>query len=173
MRRKYLILFCVLTIIYIVLFIVFNFFVLKKDYQFYVEKYSLEYNLESDLVYAVIKAESNFDEKAISKSGALGLMQIIPRTATWIAGEFGEVYEKQKLFEPETNIKYGCFYLNYLFKKFNDIKVVICAYNAGEGVVRNWIDTEGNLLEEKIDYEETKIYLNRVLQFFEEYKKVN
>lgn len=170
MKRKILILFSSICVIAVILFVVFNFFTKKKDYEYYVQKYSATYNLEESLVYAIIKAESDFDANAVSASGALGLMQIIPRTAKWIAEEFNEIYEKQNMFVPETNIKYGCFYLRYLFDKFKYSDVVICAYNAGEGIVRDWLDESGNLIEEKISYDETKTYLKRVKKFYSDYK---
>lgn len=166
-------LFIVICILTIIIFIVFNCFVVKKDYQFYVEKYSAEFGLEEPFVYAVIKAESDFKENAISRSGALGLMQIIPSTASWIAGEFDEKYSKEKMLTAETNIKYGCFYLNYLFSKFKDRDIVICAYNAGEGIVKGWIDENGKLDEDKIEYEETRVYLSRVRRFYEIYSDKN
>ena len=172
MKRKSLILFFALCVASVVLFVIFNFVVSKKDYSEIIEKYSAEFGLEKELVFAVIKAESDFQEKAVSKSGAMGLMQIIPTTAKWIASEFGEFYEKQKMFEPETNIKYGCFYLRYLFNKFEKLDVVICAYNAGEGIVRDWLDEEGNLIYENISYEETRNYLKKVSVYLENYKKV-
>lgn len=172
MKKKWMIvLFCSICVVSLVLFIVFNFSFLKKDYSFYVQKYASEYNLDEALIYAVIKAESDFQDNAVSPSGALGLMQMIPRTAEWIASEFGEEYDKEKMFLPETNIKYGCFYLRYLFDKFKNQDVVVCAYNAGEGIVKNWLDENGNLIEDKISYSETKIYLERVRNFFEYYEK--
>ena len=170
MKKSYYILFFVICAVSALLFVVFNFFVLKKDYKFYVEKYSSEYQLEEEFVYAIIKAESDFQEKAISKSGALGLMQIVPSTAKWIAGEFDEIYLKENLLSAETNIKYGCFYLKYLFSKFKTMNEVICAYNAGETVVRDWLDDKGVLIEDKIAYEETKIYYQRVKKFYNGYK---
>ena len=172
MKKRILVIFFSLSAVSVLLFVIFNFFVQKKDYHQLVEKYSEKYGLEKELVLAVIKAESDFQETAVSKSGALGLMQIIPRTAKWIATEFNELYEKQKMFEPETNIKYGCFYLNYLFDKFKKQDVVICAYNAGEGVVRDWLDENGNLIKEKISYEETRNYLKKVSEYYENYKNV-
>ena len=170
MKKWHFVLFGFICLLAIILFIVFNFFVFKTDYKSFVEKYSAEYGLEEEFVYAIIKAESDFDEKAVSKSGALGLMQIIPSTAKWIAEEFDEIYSKEALLTSETNIKYGCFYLNYLFSKFKNIDVVICAYNAGEGVVDDWLDENGVLIEDKISYKETKVYYSRVKSFYEVYK---
>ena len=170
MKKKILILFGLICVIAVGLFVVFNFVIFKRDYNFFVEKYSSKYNLEEAFVYAVIKAESDFDEKAISPSGALGLMQIIPSTAKWIADEFDENYSMESMLTSETNIKYGCFYLNYLFSKFDKMDIVICAYNAGEGAVQNWLDENGELDESKIDYEETKNYLSRVRNYYKVYK---
>lgn len=131
--------------------------------------YSKEYELEPALIYSVIKAESDFDKIAVSPSGALGLMQLLPTTAKWIAEELGEYYEPNFLFNEDVNIKYGCFYLNYLYDKFGDMDTVICAYNAGETKVRDWLD-DGRVNPEKIDYLETKEYLKRVKNFYIIYK---
>ncbi len=169
-NKLIIIIFSSFLILTIVLFSVFNFVLYPKKYSDYVNFYSKEYNIDSALVYAVIKAESDFDKNAKSKSGAIGLMQIIPRTAKWIAEELGENFDENNLFKPETNVRYGCYYLNYLSNKFDNINAVICAYNAGESVVRGWLDDEGKLDESKITYSETKNYLRRVKGFFKVYK---
>ncbi len=173
MKKFSLILFSIIALLTIVLFVIFNFFIFKRNYTYFVKKYSAEYFLEEEFVYAIIKAESDFDERAVSKSGAMGLMQIIPSTAKWIASELNETYSKENMFSSEINIKYGCFYLNYLFSKFNNIDVVICAYNAGETVVRDWLDQDGELIENKISYPETRTYYSRVKTFYEGYKNMN
>lgn len=152
-----------------VVFLLFNFVIYPKKYQSFVYRFSNEYNLERSLVYAVIKTESNFNASAVSRSGAMGLMQILPSTAKWIAGELEEEFNENQLFEPETNIKYGCFYLRYLMDKFLSIDAAICAYNAGEGAVRAWLDGEGNVEEEKITYSETKKYLKKVKNYIKVY----
>lgn len=140
-----------------------------RKYKNYVTKQSKNFNLDEALVYAIIKTESDFNKKAVSKSGAIGLMQILPKTARWIALELGEDYNDEKLLIPEINVKYGCFYLNYLFKKFDQTDIVICAYNAGEGKVLDWIEN-GKLNEKLIDYSETKNYLKRVKDYYKVYK---
>lgn len=157
-------------ILTIILFSIFNFVVTPKKYNNYVEVYAEEYNLDRALVYAVIKVESDFNKKALSSAGAMGLMQLIPSTASWIAGELGENFEKDNLYDPETNIKYGCFYLNYLFGKFNDISAVVCAYNAGETIVKNWLNESGKIEESKITYSETKKYYKKVLGYYNTYQ---
>lgn len=145
-----------------IVFLMFKFFILNKNYENLIIKYSLVYNLDKNLVFAIVKTESNFDNSAVSIADARGLMQLMPSTASWVANELGENFNETDLFDPETNIKFGCFYLKYLFDKFKDESIVICAYNAGERIVRQWLDENGNLIEYKIDYNETKNYLKKV-----------
>ncbi len=170
MKHKRVVLFVILCVVSVITFVIFNFFLQNKKYTNVVTIYANKYELDVSLVYAIIKTESNFDKKAVSKSGALGLMQIIPSTAKWIASELDESYDKNKMFEPETNIKYGCYYLKYLFDKFENIDIVICAYNAGENAVLKWIDDNGVLNKNKIDYAETKNYLDKVKVYYKVYK---
>lgn len=155
------------------MFCIFNFVLYPKKYNNFVTAYANNYNLPTALVYAVIKTESNFDNNAKSPAGAMGLMQLIPATAKWIAGKFTEIYEENKMYDPETNIKYGCFYLNYLYEKFKNFDVVICAYNAGEVAVKKWLDENGNLVEAKIDYKETKNYYLKVKGYYNVYLQNN
>lgn len=170
MKRKIIIIFLIFTICIFALFSIFNFVLFPKKYKNFVVYYSEKYSLEISLVYAIIKTESNFDKTAVSNSNAMGLMQIIPSTAKWIAESLGEEYSDGMLFDAETNIRFGCFYLNYLFNKFNDVGTVICAYNAGESVVRNWFDNSGKVDVEKITFLETKNYYKKVIGYYNIYK---
>ncbi len=169
MKKKILIIFLISIVALFLSVIVFANVVFPKKYENYVVKYSKEYSLDKSLVYAVIKAESDFKSDAVSKSGALGLMQILPSTAKWIAEELGVDYSKESMFKPEINVMFGCYYLNYLFDKFKDTRIVICAYNAGEGKTLDWIEN-GELQINKIDYKETKQYLEKVEGFYKIYK---
>ena len=77
-------------------------------------------------------------------------------------------FELEKLYDPETNIRYGCFYLNYLYKKFDIESVVLCAYNAGETTVLNWLknidlSNDGKNLT-KIPYQVTNNYVIKILK---------
>ncbi len=130
-----------------------------KKFAGFVQKYSQQNNLNTNLVYALVRAESSFNPYAVSGSGAIGLMQIMPTTATWIASEFQETFEIENLYNPETNIKYGCFYLRYLLNKFNNETYALCAYNAGETVVRGWLNSQENF---KIPYPETARYIKKI-----------
>lgn len=147
----------------------------------YPMKYSQEiisyaeiYNVDSALVASVINTESNFDEKAKSKKGAIGLMQIMPSTAEWVAGKIGLEYNEENLYNGNYNIEIGTFYLSYLNSYFNDEKLALCAYNAGIGNVKSWLaneeySTDGKSLS-KIPYNETKKYLNKVYKNYHYYK---
>lgn len=135
-----------------------------------VEYYSQKFNLNPNLVYSTIRAESSFNPLAVSKSGAMGLMQLMPTTAVWIAGELKENFEIENLNSPETNIKYGCFYLRYLLNKFKNETYALCAYNAGETVVRGWINSQE---EFTILYPETASYVKKVNRSKKVYKVLN
>lgn len=147
----------------------------------YPMKYSQEiisyaeiYNVDSALVASVINTESNFDEKAKSKKGAIGLMQIMPSTAEWVAGKIGLEYNEENLYNGNYNIEIGTFYLSYLNSYFNDEKLALCAYNAGIGNVKSWLaneeySTDGKSLA-KIPYNETKNYLIKVYKNYHYYK---
>ena len=171
MKKRLIIIFSIILVIVSVLFILFNVILYPKKYKNLVGFYSEKYDLDIALVYSIIRVESDFNEKAVSPSGAKGLMQIMPSTAKWIAKELGETYDENMLFDPNKNISFGCFYLQYLKQRFSDINAVICAYNAGETIVKNWLDENGNLIENKIAYTETKNYLKRVKGYYRVYSK--
>ena len=170
MKKVVLVLFSVVCIFSMLAFVVFNFVVAPNKYESFIEKYAGDYGLESALVYAVAKTESNFDADAVSSSGARGILQLMPSTAQWVAGRLGEEYSDDLLFDAETNIRYGCFYLRYLTEKFKDVWVVVAAYNAGEGAVRDWINEDGSLDENVISYGETKRYVSKVKKYYSIYK---
>ncbi|MBQ7307794.1 MAG: lytic transglycosylase domain-containing protein [Clostridia bacterium] len=138
-----------------------------------VSESSTKYEIEESLIYAVIKAESGFSSKSVSKSGAYGLMQILPSTMCYI---MNEEIEKERLFEPEFNIEVGTKYLRYLLNKFNDIRVVLSAYNAGEGNVFVWLKDKNYSLDGKTlkttPFKETNNYVEKVLKYEKIYKKL-
>jgi soluble lytic murein transglycosylase-like protein len=124
-----------------------------KSYRHIIFTKSKEYEIEPSLVYAVIKVESNWDTKALSRSGAKGLMQLMPSTAK-------EMNVKNP-FDPEENIEGGIRYLKYLLDKFNgDITLALAAYNAGPNKVRKFRGVP--------PIKETKRYVKRVLSFYNE-----
>ena len=147
-------------------------------YQELVELYAKANGVDSALVASVIMNESRFQNDARSPRGAIGLMQIMPETAQWIALQLGDDnFSLEKLHEPETNIRYGVWYLAELQREFagNNI-LALAAYNAGRGTVRDWIE-EGDWpwtfhALDKIPYPETRSYVKNVLQNRIRYEKL-
>jgi len=142
-----------------------------------VEHYAHAYGVDSSLAAGVIHAESRFKSDAQSHRGAVGLMQLMPDTAEWIAGQVDNDYHCSiaKLQEPETNIRYGIWYLASLQREFdgNDI-LALAAYNAGRGNVQAWMTQYGWQQDfssvESIPYAETREYVTRVLKYQQKYK---
>ena len=135
--------------------------------------YSLEYDINPTLVASVINVESGFNKDRVSSKGAMGLMQLMPKTAQWVATKLGESFEKDDLFDPKINIKYGAYYLSYLINYFSDENLAICAYNAGMGNVNEWLGSENFYVNRKIStipFKETQNYYNKVLKNKRYYK---
>lgn len=132
-------------------------------YKSYIKEYSKAENLNATMVASLIKTESNFNKNAVSKKGAIGLMQILPATGKWICETYFDFeFDESMLYEPETNIKIGAKYLSYLFTKFDDEVAVLACYNAGEGVVKNWVGENKTLKKTQIQFEETQKYVQKV-----------
>ncbi len=154
-----------------------------------------EFSVDPILIASVINAESRFRIDAVSEKGAVGLMQVKPLTAEWVVKQIAQknaevinssesnlkdmLYEAEsksgELLDPETNIRIGTFYLSYLLKKFDNVELALCAYNAGEGTVRGWLANEeyskdGKILE-KIPYKETQNYIEKVNRNLKVYKR--
>lgn len=135
-----------------------------------IAKSSSEFGVEKALIISVINVESGFKENAKSASGAIGLMQIMPSTATWIAKELNEEYNEDCLYIPEYNIRFGTFYLNYLLNKFQNLDMVLACYNAGEGRVLEWINGSDSFNINKVQYKETANYILKVKNKYKIYK---
>ena len=136
------IIFVTIAIVGIYLFLCLSYILYPIKYKDTILLYSSKYNIKSNLIASLINAESSFNSDAVSKKGAIGLMQIMPSTAQWLAGKLEIEYSEDLLFDPDYNIKIGTFYLAYLSTKFSDTKTMLCAYNAGEGVVLKWLEDE-------------------------------
>ena len=139
-----------------------------QKYSEYVEKYAEEYDIDSLLVYAIIKAESNFKADVVSKSNAVGLMQLMDATAEDTANKLGMEYNKEDLTNPEINIKLGTKYFSTLY--------ALTAYNAGSGNVDKWLTEEtiskdGSDIE-NIPFRETNNYVRKILRDYEIYKDI-
>lgn len=136
--------------------------------------YADRYGLPRALVFAVIKTESGFNPSARSAAGAAGLMQITEETGRFIAEKLGAV--SYDLFEPETNVAFGCFYIKYLLTRFEKTDTALAAYNAGEGNVALWLADERYSKDGKslayVPFPETRAYLRKIWKSFEKYKKL-
>lgn len=133
--------------------------------------YARTYNVDPFLLAAVMKSESDFNKNAVSDRGARGLMQVMPDTGRWVAHQLGETgFDPDRLFEPETNIKYGSWYIADLKKEFRgDTVLVLAAYNSGRGNVKEWLSSEdltgGKSTIDQIPFPETRHYVRKVLMY--------
>ena len=175
---------CILAIICIAIFcmIVYDLKepIMKKiyviEYSDSVEKYSTEYNVDKHLIYAIIKAESNFEKDAVSSKGAKGLMQLMNSTAEDIAKELDINLDEDDILDPDINIMLGTKYISDLIEKYNSIELALTAYNAGGGKVDSWI-SDNTLKEdgsniENIPYTETNKNDKKILRDYKIYKEL-
>lgn len=138
-----------------------------------IEREALISHVNPQLVAAVIRVESHFREDDVSHAGAIGLMQLMPDTATWIAKrtQMPDVTTLD-LAQPTVNIRLGSWYLAYLLRHFNgNLPEAIAAYNAGPNRVRAWLESgvwNGTLVaSENIPVRETRHFVERVLYTFQ------
>lgn len=145
-------------------------------YEDYVEVYARENNLSPEFVCAVIYCESGFDNEAVSNVGATGLMQIMPDTFSWIAMKLGEKADYSSATDPETSIKYGCYYYGYLTSRYGRVQEVLAAYHAGLGNVDKWLADERYSADGKtlhsIPFPTTSKYVKKVMLTEKIYQKL-
>ena len=146
-------------------------------YRELIQRYAAEEGLEPAYIAAIIMSESSFRAEITSGANAQGLMQIKPDTAEWIAGKFNETYTEGCLYNPETNIKYGCWYMGWLIDRYGGDKACASAgYHSGQGTVDGWLkdpaySADGRTLT-VIPGENAKKYVERVLERYEKYKEI-
>lgn len=150
-----------------------------REYSELVEKYAKQYDVPENLVYAVIRTESSFNPKAVSRAGAVGLMQMMPSTFRWLTDDIlAEGLEDDALYDPEVNIRYGTYYLRRMYDRYGDWETALASYNAGSGNVDSWLldpvltDWRGNLITERIPFEETKNYVKKVVKAYDAYNRL-
>ena len=149
-----------------------------SEYKSFVSQYSEKYRVPENLIYAVIKTESKFDSSAESSAGALGLMQMMPDTFSWLTNDrLGDRFSTGMLYDPETNIKYGVYYLSWLYDRYADWDIALAAYNAGPGNVDKWLEDPavsdietGKLIN--IPFKETREYVKKVNKALGKYESL-
>lgn len=151
-----------------------------KKYTDAVDIASAEFDIPENLIYAIIKAESGFDEDARSNVGAMGLMQIMPDTYEQdIKPKLGfKMSGEDALFNYMVNIRSGTYYLAYLYKYCGDLETALAMYNAGIGNVRSWLSNREysydgkKIIADKIPVHETRTYVARVMYYYERYNSI-
>ena len=125
--------------------------VLNTNYSHYVQKAAQKYDIEPELIHAVIRTESNGNHRAVSKKGAIGLMQLMPSTANDM--------NVGNPFNPEENIEGGTRYLKYLIEKFDgNLTLALAAYNSGPKTVEKYGSVP--------PITETRQYVNKVFSIY-------
>lgn len=149
--------------------------VYKTDYSEYVYKYAKEYDVDPLMIFAIIKAESNFNPNVVSASGAVGLMQLMDSTAEELCNKMDIFYVKKvSLYNPELNIQLGTKYFSNLMNEYNNnYLLALTAYNAGIGNVKKWIEAgtikaDGSDIE-NIPYKETNNYVRKIVRDYQIY----
>lgn len=132
-------------------------------YEHIVRGHAANYDLDAALVAAVIYQESKFRADARSDSGAIGLMQLLPETARGIALRTGgSRFRVGDLYDPEVNVRYGCWYLRNLLRKYDSLETALAAYNGGQGNI-----------DRGVRYPETREYVEDVLHLRDIYAQAH
>ena len=146
---------------------------LGNPYESLITKYSSLYGVDPLLVKALIKKESKTNPDALSSKGAIGLMQIMPKTASEIAERLSISLDDNSLRDPEINIMFGSFYLKQLLSYYDDnLILALAAYNAGIGNVDAWKAQNLQVSSKisKIPFKETRRYVRGILLIYKVYK---
>ena len=146
-----------------------------KEIEVYVDSSCEEFGVPKALVFAVIKAESNFDRHARSTADARGLMQITEVALVDINRMLLEEYTITQMYDPAINIRCGVAYLSILCQKYKSYNTALAAYNAGQGNVDNWLYDSRYSHDRKqlyhVPFKETANYVKKVNHYYQEYQK--
>jgi soluble lytic murein transglycosylase len=156
----------------------FHRFLYPRAYWTTVDNLSGKYTIDPLLVLAIVREESRFDAEARSPAGALGLMQIMPQTASSLNTRLKlGMHSTRDILQVKNNLHAGIYYLGNLMKEFGSFAHAVAAYNAGEDMVKKWIQKghykSADEFIEDIPYAETRTYVKRVLTTFFEYKRAS
>lgn len=157
-----------------------NGFTYPTEYEEYVLKYSEEFDTDPVLVFSVIKVESSFDPRATSNVGARGLMQLMEDAYDWVKFRLDDDSESfDDMYDPETNIRYGTYYLSFLMERYDgSVELTAAAYHCGMGQVDSWL-SDGVISAESFKVEDipdendqTAHYVNKINNAYGAYKKL-
>jgi soluble lytic murein transglycosylase len=146
-----------------------------RPYSATVQAAAAEFDVDPLLIWGIMRQESRFDPDALSYVGARGLMQVMPSTQDWIAGQVGEDIPPGDAFTPEASIRMGAWFLRFLLDYFDgDLELAIAAYNGGAGSVDGWqanplVSDRDDLLR-WIGFGETREYLGHVALNYRVYR---
>ncbi|HEY4716958.1 MAG TPA: transglycosylase SLT domain-containing protein [bacterium] len=143
-----------------------------RGYSNLITEYASKYNIDPNLIYAVIYSESMFQEKVVSRANAIGLMQIIPSTGKFISSDAGVKYfSSEMLLDPEINIGLGTKYISTLINRYSgNLVLLLSHYNAGGGNLFSWLKkwdiNEVDKFVENIPFAETRDYIKKVISIY-------
>ena len=149
----------------------------SMEYSELIRENAQRFGIDPAYAASIVLAESSYDPNAVSSVNAQGLMQIMPDTGKWIAGKFKEEYVDGCLFDPATNIRYGCWYLGFLVDRYDgDLTCSTAAYHSGQGTVDKWLKDPAYSADGKtlsvIAGTNADTYVNRVLKYYEKYTEL-
>lgn len=184
MKNKKTLIFIIIILIIFVFLGIFKNKILKiiypKTYKEIVSVYAEKYSVEENLIFALIKAESNFNSNAVSHRNAIGVMQIMEETAEDVANKSSIKIDtdnvKEELLKIDNNINLGTKYLSILLERYKSKEIAVAAYNAGIGTVDGWIEkgiikADGTDIE-NIPYKETNNYVRKILRNYKLYEEL-
>lgn len=157
-----------------------NGFTYPTQYEEYVLKYSEEFDTDPVLVFSVIKVESSFQPRATSAVGARGLMQLMEDAYDWVKFRLDDDSESfEDMYDPETNIRYGTYYLSFLMERYDgSVELTAAAYHCGMGQVDSWLD-DGTISAENFsvkdipdENDQTAHYINKINTAYDAYKEL-
>lgn len=146
----------------------FDRFIYPISFETEVLKAENDHKLPRNLILSIIREESRFNKDSKSSAGAVGLMQVLPSTADWIATQRGIKYDKNTLSDPKINIDYGSWYLRYLTDELKSDTLALEAYNAGIAKVLDWEKENPGA----VPFIETEKFVKRVNQSHQKYDQL-
>lgn len=146
-----------------------------QKYSDIVYKYSLDYNIEENIIYTVIRTESGFDSEARSNVNAIGLMQITEDTFDWIKSKIArdEQIVFEDLFRPEVAIRFGTYYMAECLERYSyDLSTAAAAYHSGWGTVDKLLKEKGGEILTEFPFTNMNRYVSKINKCYTKYNKL-